>query len=467
MSFTNHFHVVLSLALTCLVRGLIAADAQENDSAQPNIVFLLTDDQRWDALGAMGNAWIQTPQLDKLANEGVLFRNAYVTTAICCISRASILSGQYASRHGIVDFSTPFAKDALQETYPLMLRQAGYRTGFIGKYGVGSNGQEPVESYDYWKAMGGQPRYENKQPDGSIKHYTDILSEQCRDFLDGCKQGQPFCLSVSFKAPHVQDSDPRQFIYNPRYKELYASVTLPAPATAAAEFFNRLPACLSTEENEARRRWQMRFSTPEKYQEMVKGYYRLITGVDDAVGQLRQDLEELGFADNTIIIFTGDHGFYLGEHGLAGKWYGHEESIRVPLIVYQPSAPGSPRHQNRDEMVLNIDLAPTLLELAGVKAPNRIQGRSLVPLLEGKHPSWRQDFFYEHRFPHNRIPQSEGVVTPRYKYLRYVETEPVQEELYDLGEDPHEARNLAGDPAHAGLRRQMVARYEQLKKAAQ
>lgn len=440
--------------------------ARTQESARPNIIFLLTDDQRWDTLGVMGNPWIQTPQLDTLAGEGVLFRNAYVTTAICCISRASFLSGQYAARHGILNFGTPFSKEALRETYPLMLRRAGYRTGFIGKYGVGSNGREPVESFDYWRAMGGQPRYENKQPDGSVKHYTDILSERCREFLEGCRPDQPFCLSVSYKAPHVQDGDPRQFIYNPRYQDLYASLTLPPPATAAAEFFERLPECLSTEENEARRRWQIRFSTPEKYQEMVKGYYRLITGVDDAVGRLRRDLQDLGLAENTVIIFTGDHGFYLGEHGLAGKWYGHEESIRVPMIVYRPHAPAEERGRRRDEMVLNLDVAPTILDLAGVAVPRRMQGRSLVPLLEGKRPRWRQAFFYEHRFAHQRIPQSEGVVGPRYKYLRYIDTEPLQEELFDLREDPHEIHNLAKEPAHQGLRDRMVARYEKLKQAA-
>lgn len=437
------------------------------ETARPNIIFLLTDDQRWDTLRCMGNPWIQTPQLDKLAEEGVLFRNAYVTTAICCISRASFLSGQYAARHGIVDFATPFSEDALRETYPLLLKQAGYHIGFIGKYGVGSNGREPAEAYDYWQAMGGQPRYENPQPDGSVKHYTDIVSERCRDFLETRPPERPFCLSVSFKAPHVQDGDPRQFIYNPRFRDLYAGLSIPEPFSAAEEFFERLPACLATEENEARRRWRIRFATPEMYQEMVKGYYRLITGVDHAVGKLRRNLQELGLAENTIIVFAGDHGFYLGEHGLAGKWYGHEESIRVPLIVYRPQAADELRDLRRDEMVLNIDVAPTLLELAGVEPPSSMQGRSLVPLLNGKRPRWRDEFFYEHGFVHPRIPRSEGVVGPRYKYLRYLDTEPLQEELFDLREDAHEIHNLADDPGHEDVLLRMVARYGKLKQAAQ
>lgn len=447
MAFPNGTMLILTAIFVVCGMG---SSCRAEKSVAPNLIVVVTDDQRWDTLGAMGNRVVHTPAMDELARSGVLFRNAYVTTSICCTSRASILSGQYASRHGIHDFATPFSPHALAETYPMQLKQAGYRVGFIGKYGVGNAGSVPDDQFDYWQAMAGQPRYEVKQPDGTIRHYTDIVSEYCREFLEGCDPNQPFCLSISFKAPHVQDSDPRQFIYNPRYRDLYRTIHIPEPPTGADEFFDRLPPCLSRNENEGRRRWNIRFSTPKLYQEMVKGYYRLITGVDDAMAHLRRDLAELGLAHNTAILLIGDNGFYLGEHGLAGKWYGHEESIRVPLILYDPRVPQLPNGRQRLEIALNIDVAPTLLDLAGLTPPAHMQGRSLVPFLHGAYvEDWRQEFYYEHRFPHPRIPQSEGIVGHRFKFLRYPDTDPIQEELYDLRNDPLEVHNLARQPDYA------------------
>ncbi|HAV64140.1 MAG TPA: sulfatase [Verrucomicrobiales bacterium] len=454
------------LLLAAAFVPLLLVSSAHAAATRPNIIVLLTDDQRWDTLGAMGNPIIQTPHLDRLAREGVMFRNAYVTTAICSISRASILSGQFAARHGILDFATPFTPEALAETYPVLLKRAGYRTGFLGKYGVGGRGPLPEEHFDYWWAMAHQPRYENKQPDGTIKHYTDLLTEHATKFLEDSDREQPFCLSISYKAPHVQDGDPRQFIYNPRYENLYADVTIPPADRGSDEFFHKLPPVLATEQNEGRVRWHLRFDEPEKYQRMMKGYYRLITGVDDAVAQLRKDLEARGLAENTVIVFLGDHGFYLGEHGLAGKWYGHEESIRIPLLVHDGRAKGIKGGQVREEMVLNIDVAPTVLELAGLKVPTGMQGRSLLPLLNGRSPRWRRDFFYEHNFKHAAIPRSEGVVSADWKYLRYVDTDPLQEELYDLRNDRGEVNNLAADAGAARQLAKLRKRFEELKREA-
>lgn len=408
----------------------------------PNIIFLLTDDQRRDAMGCMGNPIIQTPNMDRMAQHGVLFSNAFVTTAICGASRASILTGQYERRHGNIGFGD-LSDEANAKTYPLLLKRAGYRIGFVGKYGVGN---PPVDLYDYWQAMSEQPDYEHTDENGNYKHYTRICGENAREFLQGCTGDQPFCLSVSFKAPHVQDGDPRQFIYDPAYKDLYNDVEIPLPKTADDRYFYGAFPEFFTKNNEARRRWQIRFSTPEKYQESVKGYYRLIYGVDVVIGEIREELERLGLADNTIIVLMGDNGFYLGEHGMAGKWYGHEESIRVPLVIYDPRLPAKLKGQKRTEFALNVDIAPTLLDMAGAAIPETMQGKSLKPLVSGKSPAWRDEFFYEHRFQFSAIPKSEGVVTKRYKYLRYIESEPMFEELYDLKTDPHEEHNLARDP---------------------
>ena len=208
---------------------------------KPNIIFLLTDDHRWDALGAMGNRIIQTPNLDALAQNGILFKNAYVTTAICCVSRASILSGQYLSRHKINDFDTPFSPSALTQTYPLLLKQAGYTIGFIGKYGVGTKSQ-PDDAYDYWSCtLKSQPDYEVADAQGRLIHDTDTLSNDIQKFLttvakQGSSNAKPFCLSVSFKAPHELDGNPPTYVVQERFKNLYKDAVIPQPITADSTY---------------------------------------------------------------------------------------------------------------------------------------------------------------------------------------------------------------------------------------
>jgi len=414
---------------------------------QPNIIFLLTDDHRADAMGCAGNTIIQTPNMDALAANGIRFTNAFVTTSICASSRASIFSGQWTRRHGIDNFRRNFPPEELAQTYPMLLRDAGYRIGFIGKYGVGPNKELPVDKYDYWKGFAGQGKYENKDEDGNYKHLTQIMGEQAIEFLQDCPEAQPFCLSVSFKAPHVQDRDPRQFIYDRAYENLYKDITIPTPETVDPRYFQALPEFLQT--SEARRRWEIRFPNPQKFQESVKGYYRLITGVDVVIGKIRDELRRLNLDDNTVIMLTGDNGFYLGEYGLAGKWFPHELSIRVPLLVFDPRADRRRRGVTLDQMALNVDIAPTILELAGLNVPQQMQGRSLVPLLRGRKPKWRTDFFYEHLFEHKTIAKSEALRTQRWKYARYVDFD--YEELYDLDNDPAETINLAKDDRYQGI----------------
>ena len=431
---------------------------------KPNIIFLLTDDQRWDALGAMGNPWIKTPVLDSLALKGTLFKNAYVTTAICCTSRASLLSGQYARRHGIHDFRTPFSDSALHLTYPLILKKAGYRTAFIGKYGIGNEKSLPKEYFDYWNAMAGQPRYEQTDEEGNYLHYTQKLGKDIEEFLQTCSKEQAFSLSVSFKAPHVQDGDPRQFIYDTAYSAMYADIEFPLPATADTMYWEQYPDFF-TQNNEARVRWALRFANPAMYQESMRGYYRLISGVDHVVGKMMAKLSQLGLDENTVILFMGDNGFYLGEHGMAGKWYGHEPSIRVPLFVYDPR--NIPQQASTiEEIALNIDVAPTILDFAGLSIPASMQGRSLKPFTEGKvEENWRKEFFYEHLFEHPRIPKSEGVVSLETKYLIYPEQEEKYEELYNLITDPDEIKNLSGDSTYHKMldeQREKLAHYREI-----
>ncbi len=449
--------------LPVLIFLLFVNTAHLFSQQKPNIIFILTDDQRWDALGAMGNSIIKTPNLDKLAREGALFQNAYVTTSICAVSRASILTGQYESRHKINDFTTDLTKDQVMKTYPILLKQSGYKIGFINKYGVGQKNQ-PKELYDYWTATSKlQPDYEMKDSKGNFIHNTDSVDHDIQKFLDKFAGKGPFCLSVGFKAPHEQDGNPPQLIVQERYKDLYKEVKIPEPITADPKYWNSFPDFFRTNENIARERWKPLFSTPQLYQETVKNYYRLITGVDEVVGNLVDKLKKLGIADNTVIIFTGDNGFYLGEHGLEGKWYGHEESIRVPLIIYDPRMAAALKGSKPNQIALNIDIAPTILNLAGVPVPKQMQGYDIIKVLK-KQTREREDFFYEHTFLKSpKIPNVEGVVTKRFKYMKYIEHG--YEELFDISNDPHETTNLANDSRYTKELKKLRERYIYLKEA--
>jgi arylsulfatase A-like enzyme len=444
----------LSAGAGALLAARQTARAQRSNQ-RLNLIFLLTDDQRWDTLGCMGNPIIRTPNVDQMAASGVIFSNNFVTTSICMTSRASFFTGLYARSHKINSFQQSFTADQYSRIYPVVLRAAGYRTGFIGKWGVGN--VMPRERFDYFEGFPGQGQYFVKQ-NGKTIHLTELMGNQSIEFLRGSSPDKPFCLSVSFKAPHVQDQDPRQFLYDPAHADWYKDVKIPIPETADPRYISMLPVEVQRSEN--RRRWAVRFGTPELYQESVKSYYRLITEVDIVVGRIREELKRMNADDNTVIIYTGDNGFYLAEHGLAGKWLMHEESLRTPLVVYDPRLPAAQRGKRRSEMALNIDIAPTLLDCAGVKAP-AMQGRNLYPLIEGKSVPWRKEWFYEHLFDNRGwIPPTEGIRNERWKYTRYIDTHPLFEELFDLENDLHEERNLAKDPRQRAKLEEMRERWK-------
>jgi len=464
--------VAAMVARLLLVGGTVCGFGQAAELNRPNIIMLLTDDQRWDTLGCMGNPIIQTPHVDRLAAEGVVFDNVFVTTSICMTNRACIFTGQYASRHGVHSFRDNFSPDALANTYPGQLKQAGYYLGFIGKWGVG---KPPQELFDYNAGWPGQNHFFNYAgKNDEADHLTAHMGNQAIEFLDGAPEDKPFCLSFSFKAGHVQDGDPATFsddiknryenfpggfLHDPALESLYADVEFPAPPLADPSFYDALPEFFKP--TETRRRWQWRFGTPEMYQRSMQAYYALITGVDQVVGRIVEKLEREGLADNTVILFHGDNGFYLGERGFAGKWYPHEVSMRVPLVVYDPRLPKAQRGTRREQTVLSIDLAPTMLEMAGVAAPERVQGKSLVPVLEGKETPWRSEFYYEHLFDiGERIPMSQAVRTERYKYIRYLVDDPRNEELFDLANDPDEGMNLAYEAEYADVLREMRTKWE-------
>lgn len=430
---------------------------------KPNIIFILTDDQRWDALGVMGNTILKTPSLDKLANNGILFQNAYVTTSICCVSRASILTGTYESGHKIHDFVTDMTPDQLQTTYPYALKKNGYRLGFIGKYGIGTS--PPKESYDFWinTEEGGklQPDYIQTFENGRRMHDTDTIGNAIQTFLEGYAGKEPFYLSVSFKAPHEQDGNPPQYFVQPGYEDLYKDVTIPYPVTASEKYWNQFPRFFRTDSNFARIRWKGLFGTPALYQENVKNYYRLITGVDAAVGRMMQKLKEKGIDSNTVVIFMGDNGMMLGEKNIEGKWFGYDPSIRVPLIINDPRTDDKSKNLKARQIALNIDIAPTILSIAGIPIPGTIQGQNLMDVVNGKIPA-RDHFFYQHYFLGSpRIPSVEGIVTKDIKYMKFIEHG--YEELYDISTDPHEIENLSQNASYNKTIRQMRALFEEMR----
>lgn len=460
----REFNRTLGLGLTAGMLGIAPVrQAGAIQPKRPNIIFFLTDDQRWDALGCMGNPVLKTPNIDALARQGALFTRACVTTSICCASRASILTGQYTSRHGITNFNTLFTPEALALTYPSILRREGYHVGFIGKYGVGN--ALPRDAFDFSRATPQLGPPWQKDGTGRRIHTTRLSAEQAAEFLQQRPQDRPFCLSLSFHAPHAADDDPKQYLFDDVDADLYEKNVIPVPKTAAPESLKTLPPFFD-EQNFGRVRWHWRFDTPARYQQYMKAYYRLITEIDRAIGDIVAELRRLGLDDNTVILFAGDNGYFYGEHGLADKWYPYQESIRVPLVVYDPRLPASRRGRRIDDFALNVDIAPTILSLAGCGTPPGMQGADLSPLCAGSRPSgWRTDFFYEHPvWDRKTIPASQALVTKEMKYILWPEYG--YEELFDLVRDPLEERNVVGERAYAGTLVRMRARFEKLRAAA-
>lgn len=412
---------------------------------KPNIIFVLTDDQRWDALGFSGNSIIKTPNMDSLANSGVYFKNAFVTTPICAASRATILTGLYERTHDF-NFGKPNVNNEyMMDSYPYLLKKSGYRTGLIGKLGVKLN--KGIEDSIFDNVIKTRWPY-LKDVDGKEMHLADINGNHAIDFIKE-EKGKPFCLSLSFWSPHADDGAVEQYFWPKYVDNLYVNNEIPVPGTADPAFFEALPDFMKHSMN--RKRWYWRYDTPEKFQNMVKGYYKMISTVDSVLGRIRATLKEEGLADNTVIIFMGDNGYYLGERGFAGKWLMHEQSLRVPMMIYDPREPEENRGKTFEDMVLNLDIAPTILDLAGVDVPSSYQGESLTSFSKNQYTSWRSSAFFEHqREGESLLPKTECFRDDTYKFIRY-EATPDFIELYNLKEDVNEVNNLAFDPEYKDL----------------
>lgn len=444
-----------------VIAFILAWLVTDHSIAKPmNVVLFYADDWRFDTLGVAGNPVVKTPVLDALSARGVRFTENRVTTSICGVSRASLLTGQWMSRHGNESFAmfrTPW-----KETFPGVLRERGYHLGHVGKWHCG---KFPADEFDFARAYGG--KHWIKDEEGNEIHVTAKNERDALEFLGTRPPDKPFCLTVAFFATHAEDAHPEQFLPQKESMTLYEAETIPVPPNMTEESFRRLPPFIANEKNEGRRRWHWRFDEPAKYQKMMKNYYRMASEVDAACGRILAAIDRQGIRGETLVIFTTDNGYFHGEHGLADKWYPFEESIRVPLVIDDPRMPETVRGKTDAAMTLNVDLAPTILGAADAPKPESMQGQDISRLyLSEERPDWREDYFYEHATIRNVdfIPSSQALVTEEWKYFYWPDFE--KEQLFHLVSDPREEQDLAQVPKHQQKLREMRARFQELRDAA-
>lgn len=483
-----------SLLLLSLVAACASSPSTPAPRRRPNIVFILADDHAAQTLGAYGSTIARTPNLDRLAAEGLRFENAFCGNAICAPARASVLTGLHSHAHGVIDNAARF--DGTLPTFPRALNAAGYRTALVGKWHLKS---DPT-GFDHWEVFPDQGEYYDPvmvSAQGKRKrigYASEVVTDLALEWLEEQRSDDaPFLLCLNHKAPH------RSWAPGPRELDLYADEELPEPATLFDDYATRAAGAAAQEmsvarhlseydlklgaphatgeaaiaawrrtydeenaqlartplEGEARTRWN--------YQRYAKDYLRCVAGVDASVGRVLEWLERAGLADDTLVIYASDQGFFVGEHGWYDKRWMYEESLRLPLIVRWPGVVAPGRVEER--LVQNIDLAPTLCELAGAAPLPSAHGTSLLPLLEGRAPqSWRSSIYYryfEYPQPH-RVEPHFGVRTARHKLIEFPRLR--ARELYDLERDPHELENLAGRPEHAALEQQLAAELARLRR---
>ncbi|CAM4214877.1 sulfatase [Zobellia roscoffensis] len=463
--------------LMFLVLFVVSKSALGQNDERPNIIFLLSDDQTSVATGCYGNDQVKTPNMDQLAKDGVLFLNHYNTTSICMASRANILTGMYEYKTGCNFMHGDLAVDKFENSYPVLLKDAGYFTGFAGKVGFVLEETEtekiedglPVGYFDKWGGGPGQTIYETaKNP--TIKEYAKEYPHSTRaygawagDFIKEAKSsGKSFCMSISFKAPHLP------FTPDPFFDEVYEGQTYKKPDNYGVENATHLaPQAKSGRQYNSYDFWR---ASEESYQEAIRKYNQLIHGVDYAIGMIRKSLAEQGVDKNTIIIFTSDNGYSCGAHNLGGKVLPYEEASRSPFIIYDPRTPESQRGVQRKMVTANIDMAPTILTYAGIAIPKNMDGENLVPLVEKEKGIKRDHIALTNMWGNDEI-QALTVVTEDYKYIYWQYTDDRMqptEELFHISKDKLEMHNLAQDGAYkttlTKMRKLYDARYKSMVK---
>lgn len=432
---------------------------------KPNIVFVMADDHRAYSLGCMGDRQIHTPNLDRLAERGLLFERCYATSPLCMASRATVMTGLYEYKTGCNFLTGKLSAADWESSYPVLLREAGYRTAFAGKWGFPLEVRGYAKQFDKWGGFQGAGQgsyvtarnpamkpYARKYP-----HVTRALGAFGQDFIrESAQAGKPFCLSLSFKAPHKPHN-----VIDPEDQKHYAGVRLDTPPNWGPEYLAKLPVQAKLGRQFVQRdEWDA-----QHFPDHMRAYCRLISGIDAAVGMVLEALKRQGVADNTVVIYTSDNGYFCGAHGLQGKVLPYEDAALIPLIICDPRAPAAGKGQRCKAVAGNIDFAPTILQLAGLDVPERVDGRSLIPLVKDPSGRVRESMLIVQNWgwvdnDHNR---GLAVATEDWKYIHWCyadEHAPPAEELFDLRSDPRETANVASDPANSRVLERMRALYD-------
>ncbi|WP_282035996.1 sulfatase-like hydrolase/transferase [Saccharicrinis aurantiacus] len=515
----------------CILTLMLAVQAQKDE--RPNVIFILTDDQQVGLLGVEGNELIQTPNLDKLANEGVRFTNGHVSTAICTPSRICMLLSQYERKHGVnFNSGTSVAPEAWAQSYPVVMRNNGYYTGYVGKnhspIGKGGYASGLMEkSFDYWYAGHGhlsfypkkrheifEDAYHNTQVEIMQEGVNDFMSNEHRlggalHFIDERPKDKPFLLNICFNLPHGASTGTMKLLKGDSviYRDLYRDIEIPTPENYIAKADIKEPKLPASIHRASDRQAGYDYvDTPKKNKERIIRQMQAMTGIDGLVGNLRQVLKEKGLDKNTIIVFTSDHGLFMGEQGMGGKALCYEACTNVPMIIYNPLDKKKSRKRVSDELILTIDLAPTILSYAGIEAPKEFQGKDVSGIVSGTKDKVRDYLFTENMWSTQfGNPRCESIQNKEWKYIRYYKNEnlsaatkiaaakqlgipvnkmlysvhdpdialyrsfvegplngekAVYEELYHLSEDPKEVHNLASKKEHAEILETLRAEWK-------
>ena len=452
---------------------------------QPNIIFLLTDDQRDNTLGIMGHPILQTPNLDRLVKQGIRFSNCYIAEPVCSPSRVSLLTGVHERIHG-VGFSSSYelTEEQWEHSYPELLRKNGYYTGFIGKFGVEyyTFKGKAKEKFDFWRAHDGWTRFFPKDSDQeSCKPYhnagkdiiTPIMGESIEMFFDSLDTGKPFCLSVSFNVPHGSQTTSMYTGYddwknmsrpaneNPKlkgnqfYDGLYRDTNIPVPEDCGTDPYRFIPGAVMNQESGRSHLYSYNYNIKSCQEHHIR-YYQQISGLDHIIGEMMESLEKRGMEENTIIIFGSDHGLLMGEYGMGGKGLLYDLASKIPCFIFDPRLPQDLKGKTVSELVSSLDITATILDYAGIEKPRMMEGSSLVPLMANENVEWRDHLFLESLFTLRDNPFCEGIRRGEWKYIRmydgkqpYRESDidfegriPDFEQLFNLDHDPGERINL-------------------------
>ena len=435
----------------CLIAiqvGVVAAAEK-----RPNVVFVLVDDQRNTSLGCAGHPQIQTPVIDNFARQGVRFQNAFVQTPICMASRANLFTGLTTTTNGYHgNPSTPVVKNDLDTSFPTLLRKSGYNTAFYGKQHVrwekGVDGMRQM--FDDHEVLHRNP-YLKKMLDGSLRHVDEIVGDKSVAFVESQSAEKPFFLYMSFNISHAEDGDKRpgyHYQWPANEDGLFEDIEPVRPNLDDPKYYAATPDFLKKSINRDRYFWG--YDTPEKYRTNLRAIYRMLAGMDRIVGRVMTTIKEKGLDENTIVVYSADNGYYMGDRGFQGKWSHYDQSLHVPLIIYDPRMKSDLRGRVINQTVINLDIPATIVDLVGLPVPAKYQGVPLTLFLRGETPKdWRTDYYCEHHSENAKLPRWFGVRDNRYTYANYYEDD--AELLYDREVDPTELVNVADDPNYKSI----------------